>query len=179
MTLFQASKNPMPITRGQLEMSGNVPAACCGLIAAHHAAHREESTAEQGDEQRERTRPAPDPSEQRPVHPDVLEHPVPSRPEPEKEEPERLEPASEESKLEVPLGPEARRRVQPDDGGHVSGCQRLPVRFRLCVHPRLQGLELNLCCRTVDDALCDPRHAHEEQKGEDRAATDPERDRKG
>ena len=30
MTLFQASKNPMPITRGQLDMSGNMPAACAG-----------------------------------------------------------------------------------------------------------------------------------------------------
>ena len=101
------------------------------------------------------------------MRPNVLEHPVPSRPEPEKEEPERLEPASKESELEVPLGPEARRRVQPDDGGHVPGCQCLPVRFGLCVHPRLQGLELNRCCRTLDDALCDPRHAYEEQKGED------------
>ena len=57
--------------------------------------------------------------------------------------------------------------MQPYDGGHVPGCQCLPVRFRLCVHPRLQGLELGRCCRTLDDALNDPRHADEEQKGED------------
>ena len=166
MALFQASKRPMPATTGQLEKSGRAGGRL-RLAAARGLAGREENAGEQRDEQGERPRPPPEPDEELPVRLDVLEDPASPGPEAEKEEPERLVAPPHEPVLELPLGPETRGRMEADDRGHVAPRDRPPVLLGLRVHPSLQRLELGGGRGAPDDALGDPRHAHEQEDGED------------
>lgn len=101
------------------------------------------------------------------MRPDILENPAPPGPEPEKEEPERLLAPPHRPELELPFGPEPRGGVEADDRGQVSLRQRPPVLFGLCIHPTLQRLKLGGGRGTLDQPLGDPRHAHEQQDGDD------------
>ena len=144
MIPFQTSKRHRPAITDQLVTSGILrprPPTAPRHRPAPSARPRRARPREREGERRP-SRPAAEASPPIEVGGDVFEHAAPSGPQAEQEERERLIAAAHGPELELPLPPEAVRRVRPRDREHAAGGEGLPVPGRRVLQSPLLGLPL-------------------------------------